>query len=51
MKEYKVMTAKTPEEAEAVMNQMARQGWTVTAVTEWDTTMAYRLAITFEKNV
>ena len=51
MKEYKVLTAKTPEEAEAVMNQMARQGWTVTAVTKWDTTMAYRLAITFEKNV
>ena len=26
MKEYQVLTAQTPEEAEAAMNRMARQG-------------------------
>ena len=51
MKEYKVLTAKTPEEAEMLMNQMACQNWAVIAVTKWETAMAYRLVITFEKNV
>ena len=50
MKEYKVLTAKTPEDAETMMNQMACQDWSVTAVTKWDTAMAYRLVITFEKD-
>ena len=51
MKEYKVLTAKNPEEAETMMNQMAHQNWTVIAVTKWETAMAYRLVITFEKDV
>lgn len=32
------------------MNQMAGQGWTVKAVTFWQTAMAYRPVITFEKD-
>lgn len=50
MKEYKVLTAKTPEEAEAAMNQMACQGWSVKAVTQWDRATSYRVMITFEKD-
>ena len=51
MKSYAVRTAKTPEDAEAQMNEMARDGWTVKAVTFWETAMAYRLVITFEKEI
>ena len=51
MKSYAVRTAKTPEDAEAQMNEMAREGWTVKAVTFWETAMAYRLVITFEKEI
>ncbi len=50
MKEYQVLTAQTPEEAEAAMNRMARQGWTVKAVTQWDRASSYRVMITFEKD-
>ena len=50
MKEYKVLTAKTPEEAETAMNQMARQGWAVKEVTQWDRATSYRVMITFEKD-
>ncbi len=50
MKEYKVLTAKTPEEAETAMNQMARQGWAVKEVTQWDRAASYRVMITFEKD-
>ena len=35
MKDYRVITAKSTEEAEAVMNDMARKGWTVKAVVPW----------------
>ena len=51
MKSYAVRTAKTPEDAEAQMNEMAREGRTVKAVTFWETAMAYRLVITFEKEI
>ncbi len=51
MKEYKVLTAKTPEEAEATMNEMTRQGWTVKAMTYWETTgMLRRLLVTVERD-
>ena len=33
------------------MNEMARDGWTVKTVTFWETAMAYRLVITFEKEI
>lgn len=49
MKEYKIMTAKSPEEAERLMNSMALQGWTVKAMTYWNV-MTRRLLITFEKD-
>lgn len=50
MKEYKVITAKTPEEAQIEMNKYACDSWEVTAVTMWETAMTYRLVITFERN-
>ena len=51
MKEYKVLTVKTPEEAETMMNEMARQGWTVKAMTYWETTgMLRRLLVTVERD-
>ena len=51
MKEYKVITSKTPEDAEAEMNKQAKEGWEVKSVTFWETAMAYRLVITFERTV
>ncbi len=50
MKEYKVVTAKNPEEAEQQMNIYAADGWVVKAVTLWETAMAYRLVITLERD-
>ena len=50
MKKYKVLTAKTPEEAEITMNQMAHEGWAVKAVTQWDRATSYRVMITFEQD-
>ena len=45
MKEYKVVRAKE-KQAETVMNDMARDGWEVVAVTYWAVSMYYVL-ITF----
>ena len=50
MKEYKVITVKEPEDAEIQMNEQAEDGWEVKAVTHWETTMAHRLVITFERS-
>lgn len=50
MKEYKVVTAENPEEAEQQMNIYAADGWVVKAVTFWETAMAYRLVITLERD-
>ena len=50
MKEYKVITVKTPEDAETEMNKQAQDNWEVKAVTHWETAMAYRLVITFERS-
>ena len=49
MKTYKVCTANTPEDAELQMNDLAQQGWSVTAVTFWQTVMRYQLVLTFER--
>lgn len=49
MYEYKVVTAKSPEDGEKEMNLMAANGWRVVAVTFWETAMSYRLIITFER--
>lgn len=35
MKEYRVLEAKSNQEAEGMMNTMARDGWVVKAVTYW----------------
>ena len=37
--------------AEKEMNQYAKEHWTVKAVTHWETSMSYRLVITFERTV
>ena len=50
MKEYKVVTVKTPEEAEIEMNKQAQDGWEVKTVTHWETAMVHRLVITFERS-
>ncbi len=49
MMEYKVITVKTPEDAEQEMNRYAAENWTVKAVTFWETAMSYRLVITLER--
>ena len=51
MMEYKVITVKTPEEAEKEMNRYAKEHWTVKAVTHWETSLSYRLVITLERTV
>ncbi len=35
MKEYKVVEAKNAKAAEAVMNELARDGWEVVSVNYW----------------
>ncbi len=50
MKTYKILTVKNPEDAESAMNEMARQGWAVKAVTHWETISGHRLMVTFEKD-
>lgn len=51
MKSYKVLSVKSTKEAENQMNEMAKQGWEVKAVTFWETAMSYQLVITFEREV
>ena len=50
MKEYKVVEAKNAKAAEAVMNEMARDGWEVVSVTYW-TYWTTRLVITFTREI
>ena len=47
MKEYKVLTAISAGEAEAVMNQMAQEGWVVNSTAAVGN---LRIIITFERN-
>ena len=49
MKEYRVIKEKSTEDAEATMNCMAGQGWTVKAVT-FLYSLRYCLAVTFERD-
>ena len=51
MKEYKVVTMNTPEEAEAEMNARAREGWEVRAVVPWNPWegMRCQLVMTFAR--
>ncbi len=50
MKEYKVITVKSPEEAEKKMNAYALEDWEVKAVTFWETAMSYRFTVTLERD-
>lgn len=47
MKEYKVLKVREPD-AEARMNEMAREGWSVVSVTYWSYWWVH-LLITFER--
>ena len=49
MRIYKVCAERSPEKAEQTMNEMARQGWEVKAVTSWETAMTYQLVMTFQR--
>ena len=50
VKEYKVITVKSPEDAEKEMNHYALEDWEVKDVTFWETAMSYRLVITLERD-
>ncbi len=50
MKKYKVLEAKNSKEAEAIMNDMAQEGWRVLTTTYWLNYKAI-LIITFEKEI
>ena len=50
VKEYKVITVKSPEDAEEKMNCYALEDWEVKAVTFWETAMSYRLVVTLERD-
>lgn len=50
MKEYKVITVKSPEDAEKEMNHYALDDWNVKDVTFWETAMSYRLVVTLERD-
>lgn len=51
MMQYKVITVKSPADAEKEMNLYAAENWTVKAVTFWETAMSYRLIITLERPI
>lgn len=48
MKEYKVLEAKNKEQAETLMNEMARKGWEVVSLSYWNK-WKLCLLITFAK--
>ncbi|MDY0276596.1 MAG: DUF4177 domain-containing protein [Acholeplasma sp.] len=48
MYEYKVMSAKNYNEAEEIMNLLAKEGWRVVNTTYWMNVKVY-LVITFER--
>ncbi len=48
MKEYKVERAKSEEQAEAVMNALAKEGWRVVSTAYWSQ-IGGGLIITFER--
>lgn len=50
LKEYKVITAKTPKDSEELMNKYAKNGWIVKAVTFMNTGLSIRIMITLEKD-
>lgn len=49
MKQYIVRDVDNPKKAEVLMNQMAQQGWEVKATSYWQTSLSYKIVITFER--
>ena len=49
MLEYKILTAHSPEQAEQVMNDMARAGWRTVSLTSYPALLNERFAITLER--
>ena len=47
--EYKILTADTLEQAEQVMNDMARAGWRTVSLTSYPAILNERFAITLER--
>ena len=47
--EYKILTADTLEQAEQVMNDMARAGWRTVSFTPYPALLNERFAITLER--
>ena len=47
--EYKILTADTLEQAEQVMNDMARAGWRTVSLTSYPALLNERFAITLER--
>jgi hypothetical protein len=50
MTEYKVLDCKSPLEAEAKMNELARDGWKVISIIPWAALTA-RIAVTLERTI
>ena len=50
MVEYKVLDCKNANEAETIMNNLAKAGWKVISVIPW-AAMTSRIIVTLEKNV
>ena len=50
MYEYKVIEAERPNEMEAIMNKMAKDGWRVVSTTLWHN-FKVTVAITFERAI
>lgn len=49
MKQYIVKDVDNPKKAEVLMNQMAQYGWEVKSTCYWQTSLSYKIVITFEK--
>ena len=49
MKEYKVTIVDSPKKLEGIMNQMAQSNWEVKNVCYWETSLDYKLVVTFER--
>ena len=47
--EYKILSADTLEQAEQVMNDMARAGWRTVSLTSYPALLNERFAITLER--
>ena len=49
MKEYKVIEVDGPKKLEGTMNQMANNNWEVKDVCYWQTSLNYKIIVTFER--